>query len=174
MSGRLLYYYTLYDTTCPKFVEKISADFGTSTLLRAQNTMLLSKVRRMLWPSQKTQTLKLAAIVLILINTSPCYVRSKKSFVGSILLAKIYILHFHNWGHVNAAVHFVQVINLLRQLLVNRQNCSFFLRVNTFSENTATRAIRVAFWICAPSESCQNIDMTEMFAGQNLSMINPD
>ena len=52
----------MYNTTCPHLLLKIFVDFLTSTLLRAQNTTLLSKVRRrfffqILWPSQKIQTL---------------------------------------------------------------------------------------------------------------------
>ena len=51
----------MYNTTWPYLFWKIFIDFLTSTLLRAQNTTLLSKVRRrffqILWPSQKTQTL---------------------------------------------------------------------------------------------------------------------
>ena len=51
----------MYNTTWPHLFWKIFVDFLTSTLLRAQNTTLLSKVRRrffqILWPSQKTQTL---------------------------------------------------------------------------------------------------------------------
>ena len=51
----------MFNTTWPHLFWKIFVNFLTSTLLRAQNTMLLSKVRRrffqILWPSQKTQTL---------------------------------------------------------------------------------------------------------------------
>ena len=46
---------------CLHLFWKIFVNFLTSTLLRAQNTTLLSKVRQrffqILWPSQKTQTL---------------------------------------------------------------------------------------------------------------------
>ena len=51
----------MYNTTWPHLFWKIFVDFLTSTLLRAQNTTLLSKVRRnffrIFWTSQKTQTL---------------------------------------------------------------------------------------------------------------------
>ena len=54
------------------FFKKIFGDFLTSTLLRAQNTTLLSKVRRrffqILWPSQKTQTLKVNIVGLHLMS----------------------------------------------------------------------------------------------------------
>ena len=50
----------MYDLST--FFKKIFVNFLTSTLLCAQNTMLLSKVQQrffqILWPSQKTQTLK--------------------------------------------------------------------------------------------------------------------
>ena len=54
----------MYNTTWPHLFWKIFVDFLTSTLLRAQNTTLLSKAWRrffqILWPSQKTQTLILS------------------------------------------------------------------------------------------------------------------
>ena len=56
-----LFFLSLYNTTCPHLFWKIFVDVLTSTLLHAQNTTLLSKVRwrffQILWPSQKTQTL---------------------------------------------------------------------------------------------------------------------
>ena len=52
----------MYNTTWPHLFWKIFVDFLTSTLLRAQNTTLVSKVQRrsfqILWPSQKIQTLQ--------------------------------------------------------------------------------------------------------------------
>ena len=54
--------------TCPHLFLKIFVNFLTSTMLRAQNTTLLSKVRRrffqILWPSQKTQTLQNLVLAL--------------------------------------------------------------------------------------------------------------
>ena len=43
--GHPLWTAPLYNRTCPYFLKKIFVNFLTSTLLRAQNTTLLSKVR---------------------------------------------------------------------------------------------------------------------------------
>ena len=63
----------MYNTTCPHLFWKIFVDFLTSTLLRAQNTALLSKVRQrffqILWPSQITQTLTVFCIIFNLNKT---------------------------------------------------------------------------------------------------------
>ena len=70
----------MYNTTCPHLFWKIFVNFLTSTLLRTQNTMLLSKVRRrffqILWPSQKTQTLTPFSCI---INTQVPSVPTKQS-----------------------------------------------------------------------------------------------
>ena len=56
------YFDTVIIRLGPHLFWKIFVNFLTSTLLRAQNTTLLSKVRQsvfqILWPSQKTQTLQ--------------------------------------------------------------------------------------------------------------------
>ena len=50
----------MYNTTCPHLFLKIFVNFLTSTLLRLQNTTLLSKVRRRFFQIfQKTQTLNI-------------------------------------------------------------------------------------------------------------------
>ena len=126
-------------TTCPHFFLKVIVDFLTSMQLRAQNTTLLSKVRRrffqILWPSQKTQTLIDFHILFFCISGIDHHITSASAAAAAAAAASSaaaaaaagYPPHFTPHHHGHSAHHHNSTISSQFSALLGASSAGYLL-----------------------------------------------